>query len=568
MKHVKRTLILLIAAFMALSPLLSIPVQAATYWIEEISKNYRYEGAPNSTVFAGAAAYNFKVVFVNSVPTLVQTSPTEGIDTSKTITSARFTSATESTGSAYVVFGGITVYKTGTGRDSWIDGDTFSVVIANVGDMTDGIILKRSVKNTSGNLISRITRNTVAQFEFTVIDPTKPTGTNVRNVYVQVDGGSFLQDDPNITIEKTTATYQGEKYLAFQITMPRMRYTGDGNVLNFSVYYRTDLTTPAERLYFSTEWSECVESNESIEDDYTEEGEKLDPITPYIIVESFNYGGTSVTGGDDFELELVLRNTSTQYTLQNVIMSVNPTGVYNLTSSSNTYYLKSIFAGASVVRTLNLRADLTTASTTSGEPMANAVEIKFTFQYVANDARVSGTSNETITIPVTFPDRLELTTGDIPTNMYVGDAYSIYIPVVNKGRTAAYNVEATILGDVDVPGRTMYVGNVKEGDEASIDFEISFSDIGRKSCEVVVTYEDANMNRLSKNIVFAVEVEEYPWYDPGIIDPGPELPTDTIPRFQLPRAAYIAGIATCALSAFLTIMRAKARRREFLDESI
>jgi hypothetical protein len=571
LKPIKQTLVLLFAAVFALVPVLSVPAQASTIFVEEVVQPSKYSvrGTPNSIVFSTTGTYTFKVDFGGSYGfTLWQTTPLPIGETQVRVPSASFDSNTQT-----IRVGGLSVTKrptSGNEEGIWYGGDSFSLVIGNV-NATGGFVRSQKIMNTSGNVVSRVTRNSLVSFELLVADPNRtPNQYREGSAHVMITGGSFSEDDINlpIKVEKASVPVDGVSRLGFKIVMPRMRYSGANNVLAFSVVYKDNIGE-SHALHFSTEWSECVEGDLSPSDDYTEDGERLDPITPYIIVESFNYGGTSVMGGEDFELELILRNTSTQYTLQNVVMNITPTGVYNLTDSSNTYYLKNIFAGASVMRTIKLRADLNAATSSSETPKANAVDVNFTYQYVANDARMSGSSSETITIPVTFPDRLEINTDELPTNAYAGENCDIYLPIINKGRTTAYNVSATIIGDIDTPGRSVYIGNVANGEENSVDFTVTFSGEGRKNCEVILTYEDANMNPLSKSVVFAVEVEPSYWMiDPGPIDPGFEIPVDAPPAFKLPAMAYIAGAAVCALSAYLTVARAKARRSELLDEDI
>lgn len=568
MKPIKKILPVLLAAAMALSPLFSVKSHAATIFVEEVIKpgTYSVRGTPNSLVFGTTGTYTFRVSFEGTYSfTLWQTNPVPDGETQ-----VRVPSASMDHGTKTINVGGLSVTKKTSGGD-WLGGDEFSIVIGNA-NATDGFVRSQKIMNTSGNIVSRVTRNSLVSFDLQVADPNM-TRSQYKDgsAHVMITGGSFSEDDINspIKIEPTTVSLSGGSALGFNIVMPRMRYSGVNNVLAFSVVYK-DKSGTSHALRFSTEWSECVEGDFSPTDDYDDDGNKLDPITPYIIVESFNYGGSSVIGGEDFELELVLRNTSTQYTLQNVVMNITPTGVYNLTDSSNTYYLKSIFAGASVMRGIKLRADLNAATSSSETPKANAVDVTFTYQYVANDSRRSGTSSETITIPVSFPDRLEVSTSELPTNAYAGESYDIYLPIINKGRTTAYNVTATILGDIESPGRSVYVGNVMAGEENSVDFGVNFSGEGTKNCEVLISYEDANMNPLSKSVVFSVDVEPSYW----MIDPDPTYPDIDIPvdapaeGFKLPAMAYIAGAAVCALSAYLTVARAKARRSEFLDEAI
>lgn len=574
MKTLQRTIFIFLAILIILPQTISTPSYALDVYVEEFGTDDNFKinvtGNPSPLIFQQDATYKFEVSFTDGF-TLYITSPLLNTTDAK----IKVVDATLDTTTQIISASGLKIEKinrqSGNKGEAWMGKDTFWVKISNVGDSISGQVIEQKMTNTSGNTITSVTKNTPVAFEFLIVDPqTASNNYKDKSAFLSVTGGSFIQENYNITIEKTDFVVDGVRRVAFKVKMPYMRYTGEGNTLAFSIRYRTtnDMTIPPRQLVISTEWSQCVEGAYNPTDD-VDDGKQLDPITPYIIVESFNYGGDSVTGGENFVLDLVLRNTSSQYTLQNVVMNVTPTGVYNLTSSSNTYYLKNLFAGSSTMRSLSLRADLTQATSGSEAPKANAVEIKFTYQYVANSARISATSSETITIPVSFPDRLEFNTSEVPNAMVLGETMDVSIPIINKGRTSAYNVEAVIGGDVMSPGRVIYVGNVNNGSEQFLDFEIGFEEAGQKTCEILITYEDANMKKVEKSVIFGVTVEEPPVYDPSMFEEAPpEIPASTQPKAKLPNSTYYAGAAACALSAFLTIKKGKAQRSELLNEDI
>ena len=147
------------------------------------------------------------------------------------------------------------------------------------------------------------------------------------------------------------------------------------------------------------------------------------------------------------------------------------------------------------------------------------------------------------------------------------------VPMVNKGRSGVYNLTAFIRGDMANPGQSQYIGNLNAGTESSADFSVMFDTAGVCSGEIVVTYEDANMN--PKEIVspFSVTVMDMPMYDDMPqgdfpID-EPSEPVDAEPKSDPARPVkIILALLVGGMSAYATVQKAKAKRSIFLDEDI
>ncbi len=432
-------------------------------------------------------------------------------------------------------------------------------------------VLQKATFKGQENSVSRIKKNGEADIYMTV-NYYNYTGTEGEVIVSQYDGmGSFaLRSNEQPTVVKTethSASKDGKdyNYTTYTIKIPA-RYSGKGKNLKFHLRIAQKMTLVCTGTVPIAE--EYVE-----EPDKEEEKEKVpDPVIPYIIVESYTYGGDSVIAGGDFNLELTLKNTSEYYSLQNIVMSVATQGVFSMGSSSNTFYIQDLHAGSTLKKTLTINAGL---NKVTDDKDANSIGIKFEYQYLHEKERKAGTSSENITIPVTFPDRFELSPPESGgATVFVGEEWGIYIPMINKGKNSINNIMAYIESDDVSNSQRQYIGNLQAGTESGIDFSMSFDSPGTKEGKIVVTYEDTNMNPKELSVPFQVEVQEMMMPDPdemmppdGMLDP--DMQVDNPKQDKLPKAPIVVtGIIVCGISAYITVLKAKAKRSIFDDEEI
>ena len=301
-------------------------------------------------------------------------------------------------------------------------------------------------------------------------------------------------------------------------------------------------------------------------DDPEEDDEdvNLDPLIPHIIVSQYDYGTTQVSAGQVIDLNLSFENTSTQYDLDNIVMKITTPDGFSITSSSNTYHFDHLDVGESISKTISMQAN------PNAEAQSYAINIEFSFQYIANDTRKSGESSESISIPVTQPDRFSVDEIQVPTSLYVGDEYNLSINFVNKGKTQVYNVTAELRGNMQNSGERSFIGNVASGAEESADFYVTPTEAGKMEGEVVISYEDASMNVREVTRPFTIMVEEMPYVDPGIdfpvVDPQP---TEEPSLFTVQNVVlFVVAAGVAGATGYMTVLKIKAKRSEFDDEDL
>ena len=302
--------------------------------------------------------------------------------------------------------------------------------------------------------------------------------------------------------------------------------------------------------------------NDNTDDD--DEDVELDPLTPHIIVSQYDYGDAQVSAGNTIDLALTISNTSRHYDLDNIVMKITTGDGFAITSSSNTYYFDSLNVNENITKTISLQAS------PSAEAQSYPINIEFSFQYIANDKRVSGTSSESISIPVTQLDRFSVNEIQTPTSIYVGDEYEVSVNFVNLGKNVVYNVTAQLEGNMQNSGERNFIGNVASGTEDSADFYITPTQAGTIEGQIVISYEDSNMNVKQVSKPFTIQVDEYPVYDPGIdvpvIDPVPQEPESPFTLQNILLFLVFAGVT--GATGYMTVLRIKAKRSEFDDEDL
>lgn len=236
--------------------------------------------------------------------------------------------------------------------------------------------------------------------------------------------------------------------------------------------------------------------------------------TPSVMISEYKYGG-KVPAGKTFTLDMVLKNTSTELPIENLMVSLDVAEGLAITSSSNTFYFDNIGEGGTATQSVEMQA-LPNAKASSTK-----VTVNFKYEYVDKKERNSVTSSEIIAIPVYQPDRMEFTMGDLPEFMNVGEEGNITIQYVNKGKSSIYNLAAEIKGGLTSKEKLQNLGNVDSGNSGSIDFYVTPVKAGKVKGEIIITYEDDNLEVKTIKMPYEMEAQEVmaePEMDPTMMD--------------------------------------------------
>ena len=286
---------------------------------------------------------------------------------------------------------------------------------------------------------------------------------------------------------------------------------------------------------------------------------------PYVIISSYSYGKGDLAAGETRNITMTFRNTSKTMAVENMMVTMTLPDAMMLTSSSNSFYIESLAAEGTITKTVNVTVKPTAAA------QSHSMTVDFTYDYLDNGVRRNAKTTETISMPVLQVDRFTVTGIDLPQQIFIGEENNLSVNFVNKSRTDIYNLSAKLNCEgLSNNGEEQYLGNLASGTTSSADFYIT----GNEKCElvgeVIITYEDTNMNQRTVSVPFTTQVTSYedvwgpsnPSVDPGTdpgTDPGMEEPAG-FPWFWV-----IGGVVVVAAGVFV-YLKLRKNKKESVDE--
>lgn len=287
---------------------------------------------------------------------------------------------------------------------------------------------------------------------------------------------------------------------------------------------------------------------------------------PYVIISSYSYGKGDLVAGETRNVTMTFRNTSKTMAVENMMVTMTLPDAMMLTSSSNSFYIESLAAEGTITKTVNVTVKPTAAA------QSHSMTVDFTYDYLDNGVRRNAKTTESISMPVLQVDRFTVTGIDLPQEIFMGEENNLSVNFVNKSRTEIYNLSAKLNCEgLSNNGEEQYLGNLASGTTSSADFYITGNEKGELVGEVIITYEDTNMNQRTVSVPFTTKVVSYEdvWGpqgpvgpqnpdDPGM-DPGMEEPAG-FPWFWV-----IGGVVVVAAGVFV-YLKLRKNKKESVDE--
>lgn len=286
---------------------------------------------------------------------------------------------------------------------------------------------------------------------------------------------------------------------------------------------------------------------------------------PYVIISSYSYGKGDLVAGETRNVTMTFRNTSKTMAVENMMVTMTLPDAMMLTSSSNSFYIESLAAEGTITKTVNVTVKPTAAA------QSHSMTVDFTYDYLDNGVRRNAKTTETISMPVLQVDRFTVTGIDLPQQIFIGEENNLSVNFVNKSRTDIYNLSAKLNCEgLSNNGEEQYLGNLASGTTSSADFYITGNEKGELVGEVIITYEDTNMNQRTVSVPFTTQVTSYedvwgpsnPSVDPGMdpgTDPGMEEPAG-FPWFWV-----IGGVVVVAAGVFV-YLKLRKNKKESVEE--
>lgn len=279
----------------------------------------------------------------------------------------------------------------------------------------------------------------------------------------------------------------------------------------------------------------------------------VDSPVPNVIISDFTYGEGSVSAGSKFTLGFTFQNTGKKK-IENIVTTVDGGESFTMDGSTNTFYYEGVSGGQSQTQQVPMVA---LSSSKSG---AQSITISFKYEYV-DGARKSTNADIKITVPVSQPDRFEISDPAVPEYVTVWEETAIPVAYVNKGKGEVSNVEVSIEGEnLQTLAPKQYVGNVAPGTSGNFGVAFTPTESGKIQAVIKITYEDADQQ---------LQVREYPVTfnaeEPVVLDTPDDMPEPAEPKGN--GWVWIVAAIVVAAGAGTAVIVVRKRKNKTEDTS-
>ena len=281
-----------------------------------------------------------------------------------------------------------------------------------------------------------------------------------------------------------------------------------------------------------------------------------DIAAPTVILNSANYGKT-VNAGDKFTLSTSAVNTSSNLELENVsVKIVLPTGL-SMASGNTQVLIGKVGKGGTINHNFSLVAD-----SIQGENATLPVSLVYTFEAFVGGKRQQFTSEQQVSVNVQQPIRFSMNDFSASDTFYQTETGNVSFSLVNKGKSAVYNVQVELISEDFTGADVEFIGNIDSGSSKSVDIDYNATKVGTGKGKIVVSYEDSAGKVTTMEKEFTSEVTEYVQPDsPDVAPVEPEDKKTSVVPFVIGGVVIVGAVA-----AFVIIKKKKARRAAELED--
>ena len=237
-----------------------------------------------------------------------------------------------------------------------------------------------------------------------------------------------------------------------------------------------------------------------------------------------------------------------------MVVTVDGGESFAIAGGTNTFYVDALWAGYAMTQSVPMQA---LASAKSG---AQPVTVNFRYEYVDAGARSSSQSDVKISVPISQPDRFEISDPVVPDQVIAGQENTVTMEYVNKGKGDIANVEATMEGEgFDATMKTQYVGNVASGATGTIGYAFTPHASGELKTTLKVTYEDSDGQTKTKEFPLTIPVTDMqPVDDSDMADPN----MDQSANQGLPVLVYVVIVVIAVVIIVVIVLLVRRRRKQ------
>ncbi len=285
--------------------------------------------------------------------------------------------------------------------------------------------------------------------------------------------------------------------------------------------------------------------------------------TPRLLINNFSTNPEKLLGGKEFTLSLTLKNTSKDFSLRNIKLTLSSQGeesvVFLPVDGASTIYIENIDKEAEQTIDVKLKSNPTV------EQKFHPLDIKF--EYEDNKGNPY-TSDEMISIMIYQELRCDIGKIEImPNPVYTGTEANVMFSIHNKGKATLYNVSVVIPEGSVLEANENFIGNIESGNSKDVDFMIkAISPSMEEEIPFQITFEDAegNVSTLDQSMPLMVEeyVEPEPYPDPFIDDPAMMGEVEENPGLPWYVYLIIGVVAVVGVGVLIGVLRKRKLKKE------
>ena len=225
-----------------------------------------------------------------------------------------------------------------------------------------------------------------------------------------------------------------------------------------------------------------------------------------VIVESYSVSNDAVKPGEEFELSLVLKNTSDSNSAWDVLVSLdtNTKEIIPVYGTSNQRYIDRIEENKTVTVTFQLQAGLQV------ENPSSIVTVNLSsYDFYLNELSKSTENSAKIQIPFEVKGTLIVSGYTVPDSATVGTKTRVSATYVNSGLEELNNVSVTISGEGLDKEYKKSLSNIGAGFSNVAEVYLDFQSPGYKTLSMCFQYTDSDGEiRVTDPVSFNVLVQD------------------------------------------------------------
>lgn len=274
--------------------------------------------------------------------------------------------------------------------------------------------------------------------------------------------------------------------------------------------------------------------------------------TPRVIIENYSVSVEKIYAGDEFQLNITLKNTSSDTYVNNLKFTLaSANSEFLPLSGSSTAFVDYIGAGGSKTVSFNMKAQA------SLEQKPYVLTADMVYENMKNKEY---TSKENISIPVYLMTKIKVSSVEInPPSIETGSQANVMFNVNNAGKGALSNVTVNIEGE-NVAADEVFIGNIAAGATGYADFMITglseTKDDG--TVKVIINYEDSAGFKGTYDTTINLYV-----YEPVYEEIPEYVPEEPVDEANFSKMIWIGiGVASVILIGLIVFLKLRKKKRE------